>query len=45
MSGVERYNENYDFISKNKGNFISWNVKEEIRNEIIMSNLRDEGVS
>ena len=45
MSGVERYNENYDFISKNKGNFISWNVKEEIRNEIIMSNLRDRGVS
>lgn len=44
MSGVGRYNENYDFISKNKGNFISWNVKEEIRNEIIMSNLRDEGV-
>ena len=44
MSGVGKYNENNDFISKNKGNFISWNVKEEIRNEIIMSNLRDEEV-
>jgi hypothetical protein len=44
MSGVGKYNENYDFISKNKGNFISYDVKNKIRNEIIMSNLRDEEV-
>ena len=44
MSGIGRYNENYDFISKNKNNFINYNVKNKIRNEIIMSNLRDEEV-
>jgi len=44
MSGVGRYNENYDFIVKNKNNFINWDVKNKIRNEIIMSNLRDEEV-
>ena len=44
MSSVGRYNENYDFISKNKGNFISYDVKNKIKNEIVMSNLRDEEV-
>lgn len=44
MSGVGRYNENNDFISKNKGDFINYIVKNKIRNEIIMSNLRDEEV-
>ena len=44
MSGVGKYNENNDFISKNKNNFINWDVKNKIRNEIIMSNLRDEEV-
>jgi hypothetical protein len=44
MSSVGRYNENYDFISKNKGNFISYDVKNKIKNEIVMSNLRDEEI-
>ena len=44
MSGIGRYYENNDFISKNKGNFISYDVKNKIKNEIIMSNLRDEEV-
>ncbi len=44
MSGVGRYYENNDFISKNKGNFINYIVKNKIKNEIIMSNLRDEEV-
>ena len=44
MSGVGKYYGNNDFISKNKGNFIGYDVKNKIRNEIIMSNLRDEEV-
>lgn len=44
MSGIGRYYENDDFISKNKGSFIDFNVREKIRSEIVMSNLRDEGV-
>lgn len=44
MSGVGRYNENNDFIVKQNNNFISYDVKNKIRNEIIMSNLRDEEV-
>lgn len=44
MSGIGRYNSNYDFISKNNGNLVSWNVKSKIRNEIILSNLRDKEV-
>ena len=44
MSGIGRYNENYDFISKNKSNLVSWNVRSKIKNEIILSNLRDKEV-
>ena len=44
MSGIGRYNSNYDFISKNKGNLVSWDVRSKIKNEIILSNLRDKEV-
>lgn len=44
MSGIGRYNSNYDFISKNKANLVSWDVRSKIKNEIILSNLRDKEV-
>ena len=44
MSGVGRYNSNYDFISKCNGNLVSWDVKSKIKNEIILGNLRDKEV-
>jgi len=46
MNGIGSYNLNYDFISLNgnSGVYFKYEDKLKIKNEIIMSNLRDEEV-
>lgn len=39
MSNIGRYNEEMKFVDINKGEWINWNVRNEIKNEVILSNI------
>jgi hypothetical protein len=39
MSSIGRYNENMKFVDVNEDDWIDWNVRNEIRNEIIVNNI------
>jgi hypothetical protein len=39
MSNIGRYNEEMKFVKLNEGEWINWNVRNEIKNEVILSNI------
>ena len=39
MSSVGRYNDREEFVRINEGDLLNWNLKNNIRNEIIVSNI------